>query len=78
MRQDFKLSSSQQLRTFDRALFDYLKRAYERPVSRSVFVEGRPDGEATLRTIDCTCPKMARELAAFIAEALSRRSAQGI
>ncbi|MBR9825703.1 MAG: hypothetical protein GYB36_07860 [Alphaproteobacteria bacterium] len=76
MRHDFKLSSSQ-LRTFDRALFSFLQGAFERPESRSVFVEARPDGEGTVKTIDCRCPVMARELAAEIAEALSRRAARG-
>lgn len=76
MRQDFKLSSSQ-LRTFDRALFSFLQGAFERPEARSVFVEARPEGEGTVKTIDCRCPVMARELAAEIAEALARRDAHG-
>ncbi|WP_291842285.1 hypothetical protein [Maricaulis sp.] len=78
MRTDFKITSPRQSRQFDRALFDYLKLAYERPASRSVFVEGRPDGETTIKTIDCNCPKMARELAAYIADALASRPAHGI
>ncbi|WP_300529460.1 hypothetical protein [Maricaulis sp.] len=77
MRTDFKITSPNQLRSFDRALFDYLKEVYERPVSPSVRVEGRVEGDATVKTIDCNCPKIARELAASIAKALARRHAPG-
>ena len=77
MRTDFKITSSRQLRRFDRALFDYLKKAYERPASHSVFVEGRAEGEATVKSIDCSCPVMARELAACIAQARARRDTRG-
>jgi hypothetical protein len=77
MRTDFKITSRRQLRSFDRALFDFLKKAYERPVSPSVRVEGRIEGDATVKTIDCNCPQMARELAASIAAALARRHATG-
>ena len=76
MRHDFELHASQ-LRTFDRALFTFLKSADENSETRSVFVEARPDGEKTIKTIDCRCPDMARELAAEIAAALSQRQARG-
>ncbi|MBO6798545.1 hypothetical protein [Maricaulis sp.] len=75
MRKDFKLSSPNQIRAFDRALFDYLNVVFERPNPRSVFVEARNEGSETVKTIDCNCPQTAIELANHIASALAQRSA---
>lgn len=74
MRKDFNLSSTNQIRAFDRALFDYLNLVFERPNPRSVFVEARNDGDRTVKTIECNCPETALELAAHIAAALSNRT----
>lgn len=72
MRKDFRLSSTRQLRTFDRALFDFLQGEDEDGSARSVHVSGRPEGGATIRTIDCRCPQTAKALASHIASALTR------
>ena len=74
MRKDFTLSSPNQIREFDRALFDYLNLAFERPNPRSVFVEARNEGVKTVKTIDCNCPDTALELARHIATALAGRA----
>ena len=70
----FEFQNAEQLRTFDRAIFEFLKRVESRDVAPAIQIDGYQEGEHSVRAVHCRDKDMARELARFIGSALQRRT----
>lgn len=74
----FEFQNADQLRTFDRAIFEFLKTIETRADSPAIQIDGYQAGAATVRAVRCGDKDLARELARFIGSALQRRTVAGL
>lgn len=66
----YRLTDPAQRHCFDRALFDFLHRAFEREDAPTIRVHSHQEAGTVVREIECRCPQTAKALAQHIASAL--------
>lgn len=74
----FRIKNDAQLRSFDRAIFEFLASIEARSDIPDVQIDGYREGADSIRAIRCKDKETAREIAAFVAGAIGSRTLMGL
>lgn len=74
----FELENADQLRTFDRAIFEFIKSMECDDGTPVVQIDGYLEEGRAVRAVHCRDKTMARRMASYIASALQRRAVAGL